>query len=44
MPLQRDKYKDKMTVVLELDEVLLYSFEPDQKEMFMGAPLRLINK
>lgn len=40
LPLQDDKYKDKITLVLELDEVLIYSYEPDPKEMFMTAPMR----
>lgn len=32
--------KDKLTVVMEMDEVLVYSFYPDEHEGYLQAPLR----
>jgi len=32
--------KDKLTVVMEMDEVLLYTFYPDEHEGYLQAPLR----
>ncbi|CAK69736.1 unnamed protein product (macronuclear) [Paramecium tetraurelia] len=40
LPIKKKQYSDKLTVVMELDEVLVYSFVPDPKDMFMNAPLR----
>ena len=40
MPIKKKQDADKLTVVMELDEVLVYSFVPDPKDMFMNAPLR----
>ena len=37
---QTENYKNKLTVVLELDEVLMYSFAPDPRENWMTAPIR----
>jgi RNA polymerase II subunit A small phosphatase-like protein/CTD small phosphatase-like protein 2 len=38
--LQEVGQKDKLTVVLELDECLIYSFSPDTRENWMTAPIR----
>lgn len=38
LPLQTDN--EKLTVVMELDEVLLYVFSPDPRENWMTAPIR----
>lgn len=40
LPLQSPAYKNKLTVVLEIDEVLMYSFAPDPRENWMTAPIR----
>lgn len=32
--------KDKLTVAIEMDEVLLYVFYPDEHEAYLQAPLR----
>ncbi len=34
------KDKDKLTVVIEMDETLLYVFYPDEHEAYMNAPIR----
>ena len=40
LPEKEEKDKDKLTVVLEMDEVLLYAFYPDEHEGYLQAPLR----
>ena len=40
LPLQREDQRSKLTVVMELDEVLIYSFAPDPRENWMTAPIR----
>jgi CTD small phosphatase-like protein 2 len=40
LPPQLPEHKGKLTVVMELDEVLAYTFTPDE-EGYMFAPLRL---
>ena len=40
MPIRSAKYEGKLTVIFEIDETLIYSFSPDEKEMFINAPLR----
>ena len=37
---KNEKDKDKLTVVLEMDEVLLYVFSPDEHEAYMNQPLK----
>jgi len=34
------EHKGKLTVILEMDEVLLYTFAPDEHEAYMSSPLR----
>lgn len=40
LPDQDPKYHGKLTVVLELDEILLYTFVPDDHEAYINAPLK----
>ena len=40
IPPQDPKYAGKLTVVLEMDEILFYTFVPDEHEAYINAPLR----
>lgn len=40
LPPKAAEDKDKLTVVMEMDEVLLYVFYPDENEGYLQAPLR----
>ena len=40
LPPQDPKYAGKITVVLEMDEILFYTFVPDEHEAYINAPLR----
>jgi RNA polymerase II subunit A small phosphatase-like protein/CTD small phosphatase-like protein 2 len=40
IPEKDKKYANKLTVVIELDEVLLYSFTPTEEQGYMQAPAR----
>eukprot|EP01016_Furgasonia_blochmanni_P008167 TRINITY_DN13286_c0_g1_i2.p1 TRINITY_DN13286_c0_g1~~TRINITY_DN13286_c0_g1_i2.p1 ORF type:complete len:301 (+),score=63.87 TRINITY_DN13286_c0_g1_i2:159-1061(+) len=40
LPKQQDKYKGKLTVVVEMDDVLLHTFYPDDREGYLHAPQR----
>lgn len=40
LPPQDPKYEGKMTVVIEMDEILFYTFVPDEHEAYINAPLK----
>ncbi len=40
LPQKDIKDQDKLTVVMEMDEVLLYIFYPDEHEGYLQSPLR----
>ncbi|KAL4433541.1 hypothetical protein ABPG74_002938 [Tetrahymena malaccensis] len=40
LPPQDPKYRGKLTVVLEMDEILFYTFVPDEHEAYINAPLK----
>ena len=40
LPPKDKKYQDKKTLVLEMDETLLYTFFPDEHEAYLYAPDR----
>jgi len=40
LPQKDIKDNDKLTVVMEMDEVLLYVFYPDEHEGYLQSPLR----
>lgn len=40
LPIQEEKFKDKLTVVMDMDDVLLFSFYPDETEAYLLAPKR----
>lgn len=38
LPSKSIKQQEKLTVLVEMDEVLLYVFSPDEFETYMSAP------
>lgn len=40
LPPQHHSYTGKITVVLEMDEILFYTFMPDEHEAYINAPLK----
>ncbi|EGR28390.1 NLI interacting factor-like phosphatase family protein, putative [Ichthyophthirius multifiliis] len=40
LPPQDPKYQGKLTLVIELDDILVHTFQPDEHEAYLNAPLR----